>query len=296
MPGATSRLALPYPVGSDAPDGPTAFQALAEGLDDAVLYDQGATGSRPTSTPGSPGVAGRLYYDTSTGFLYQDTGTGWRQIPISGAGQIGATDLASNAVTTAKIPDANVTAAKIADESISPDKLTDTVVAHLGLTDSETKGRGVLEVAGQEITSSTSFTFLSTPDRIQNVVLPTDGLIYISYRALWWLGGSATGTAAIFIGANQLKVPVAEGAPLAIAATVTTGHPGPLYTSPANGLDSAGSAATDSSFVTTGQMVGGIVVEAAAGTYDIGVKFKSSSGAVSLAVKERKLWVKAEGY
>lgn len=71
------------------------FDALAEDLDPKLTpYDAGALGSRPTSTSGSPGKAGRTYRDTSTGVVYLDIGTGW--VPV-GSFQI---DLAASGDAT----------------------------------------------------------------------------------------------------------------------------------------------------------------------------------------------------
>lgn len=62
-------------VGSDIDAG---FQALAEDLDSKIVaYSSGPLGSRPTSTLGSPGVAGRQYYATDVRVLYLDVGTAW---------------------------------------------------------------------------------------------------------------------------------------------------------------------------------------------------------------------------
>jgi hypothetical protein len=137
MPGATSRLALPYPLSSEAADGPAAFLALATALDKANIYSQGLLASRPVSTGGSPGITGRFYYATDNQHLYLDMGTGWVDLNTTfslgvdsvsatniAADAVGASELADNsvdtgaiialAVTTAKIADASVTSAKIA--------------------------------------------------------------------------------------------------------------------------------------------------------------------------------------
>jgi len=76
----TSRWALPYPAGSDSPDGPAQIQALAEALDNHAQHTSGTFAARPTSTGGNPGKAGRFYYATDTGVLYLDHGTGWIEV------------------------------------------------------------------------------------------------------------------------------------------------------------------------------------------------------------------------
>lgn len=74
MSSFTSRLALPYPVGTQAADVPTDMAALATALDIAVIYGQGVLASRPAF-----GIQGRLYMatDTSPQTLYYDTGSSW---------------------------------------------------------------------------------------------------------------------------------------------------------------------------------------------------------------------------
>jgi hypothetical protein len=76
----TTRLALPYPVGTSAFTVAADLQALAEKLDVAAVYDQGTLANRPTSTAGTPGVRGRFYFATDAGpagTLFLDTGTAW---------------------------------------------------------------------------------------------------------------------------------------------------------------------------------------------------------------------------
>lgn len=77
---ATTRLALPYPAGTDPADVPADLQDLAEALDGAALDDQGLLSARPVSTPGSPGIRGRYFWATDQAILYRDHGTGWTTI------------------------------------------------------------------------------------------------------------------------------------------------------------------------------------------------------------------------
>lgn len=80
MPGAaTDRWDFTNPLG---PDPVTQLRAGIDQLMAAVeamgaQVDQGAASSRPTSTPGSPGVEGRFYYSTDSGAFDYDYGTGW---------------------------------------------------------------------------------------------------------------------------------------------------------------------------------------------------------------------------
>lgn len=58
-----------------------AINAINDWLEaNATLTSSGLFASRPTSTPASPGIAGRSYYATDLGLLLRDTGTGW--VPV----------------------------------------------------------------------------------------------------------------------------------------------------------------------------------------------------------------------
>ena len=261
-------------------------------------------------------------------------------------GQLGATTvvaaaLASNAVTTAKILDANVTTAKIgalavttalladlnvttgkiADDAVTNAKVDSTTVAEpIGLNEPTTARRGKSVVATEQSTTSTSFVTLTTPDQVASIVLPTDGLIFVAYRALWKLtGASNPANVQLFLGSNEVLSPFHDAAPQSVAASLANGSTlyGPLQTSPvgtgnAGGFTAAGSSGgSDSTYVTTGQYLGQkegsaghsgalgspVVIEAAAGTYTISVRFKvnvTSGG--TLFLKERKLWVWTMGF
>lgn len=81
----TSRLALPSPQASEAPNGPAQILALNNVLDPIVALDaQGTIANRPPSTPATPGVRGRYYFATDESILYRDNGTGWNAITVAG--------------------------------------------------------------------------------------------------------------------------------------------------------------------------------------------------------------------
>jgi hypothetical protein len=145
-------------------------------------------------------------------------------------------------------------------------------------------------------------------------VLPTDGLICVAYSAVWKESVNAAARAAIFVGSNQLKRPVftASSAPQeAKLFVITTDLYKPLFTSP-TGLewDTIRTITNESGNLntvpTTGQVVGGgsnddkilaggpCYIFAAAGTYDISVQFKASSGSVTAMT--RKLWVWTQAF
>ena len=233
-------------------------------------------------------------------------------------GSIAAGDLASNSVTTAKITDANVTAAK----------LDNTLSQYVGINNGSNVGRGKSIITTEEGRSNAAYATLTTPDQVSNIVLPTDGLIFVAYQATWKETVSNAATAAIFIGSSQL----ASAHPDAGAAVPNqfctaslasygagVGRWAPL-SSYALGLVSYSGAGSYSSAhadyagdVTTGQAIGGGIpiniagagspryvaggvcqVFAAAGTYTVSVRYAASSGTVT--AKNRKLWVWTLGF
>lgn len=164
----------------------------------------------------------------------------------------------------------------------------------------------------EETTTSAGLTLLSTPDRVQNVVLPADGLLMIAFSALWKVDttGNSAG-AGIFLGANQLKNGNQDGATFADFGNYASGVPARwrrLVSTVNRGLWSNAedlSAADAGDDVTTGQILnvsglnavpdtvfdgGAITVFAAAGTYDVSVKWQVAGG-VTLRAKHRKMWV-----
>lgn len=208
-----------------------------------------------------------------------------------------------------------------ADDSVVAQKLDPaTVRAILGLNSTGQARRGKAIIATSEARTSTSYGLLTTPDRVSSLILPADGLIRVRYAATWQESVAGAARAAIFIGANQLKIAnqAANAAITQAAATAeTTGAVDKPLISYWGGLVSLyGAGAAYGGDVTTGQAIGlygasqGISQEinggatqtgnpatvggavdifAAAGTYDISIQFKSSSGSVT--VKNRKLWV-----
>lgn len=143
-------------------------------------------------------------------------------------------------------------------------------------------------IATEQTTTSSTYAELGTPDRVEDIVLPTDGLLLIGFQAQAF--GPSGSKAAVFIGANQLKLePSGGGTPAVQEAALPTNY-GPLYSTP-SGLTAQSSGGGVVDPVTTGQILGAgfIAVFAAAGTYDVSVQFKRTSGAVT--VKNRRLYV-----
>lgn len=191
-------------------------------------------------------------------------------------------------------------------------------------------------ISAEQSRTNTSYGLLGTPDRVQNVVLPADGLIYVLFQAMWKetyslpqdTPNSGNARAAIFLGSNQLQVAHGNGAPVTTAAC---GGPdsglddryGPLFSCPLGLVGLPKNVGADDAAVTTGQVVGAVAntlrrpgieingsvagasvggsgilpglggacaIFAAAGTYDVSVRFKAASG-VTVYAKNRKLWV-----
>lgn len=211
--------------------------------------------------------------------------------------------------------------------ALDTDNFLPAVLDKIGVSSAATIRRGKSIIATEEARTNTAYGLLTTPDRVQNVVLPTDGLIAVVYQALWKGSVATTPRAAIFLGANQIKTrwanvnaPVTQGASLSGAPTADKYR---LLGTNSGGLFAARDTADTAAFtsdVTTGQVLGSVVngfttivnlddsfnvnaepsgggpcyIKAAAGTYDVSVQFKSSSGTVS--VKDRALWVWTMGF
>ena len=188
--------------------------------------------------------------------------------------------------------------------NIDENNLATAVKQKIGLSDGSVVRRGKSIIATSEARTNAAYGLLTTPDRVQNIVLTTDGLIAIIYRAAWQESVNAAARAAIFIGANQLKASqVGTAAPFlqetALAGGVNKDSPLATGVSGLQGDGPPTNAYTGD--VTTGMLTGTYTgspttahfgpcyVFVAAGTYDISVQFKASTGTVT--ANNRKLWV-----
>lgn len=173
-------------------------------------------------------------------------------------------------------------------------------IANAKIKDMRPKRRGKLSVAGSESTTATTYAYsnLATPDRITQIVLPTDGLIVVWYQAIWQNTVASNGRAAIFLSGVQLKIGQGTGVPIVseVNGPAETNDDAVLATVSA-GLGSVGGAGAATE-VTTGQIVaqggsnlgGPLYIFAAAGTYDISVQFKNNAAGTT-TIKNRHLWV-----
>jgi hypothetical protein len=187
-----------------------------------------------------------------------------------------------------------------------------------GVNDGTNKYSGALAVATEQSTVSTSFALLTTPDRIQSIVLPAMGLIHVLYQATWRCTTAGEGYAGIFLGNTQLKRASIANASASDQTAVHMGNTANKWQPLASfgggligdGGPGAWGVADYPGDVTTGMVVGAelgqdaggdidqrggaAVIFAAAGTYDVSVRFRAGVGTVS--VKDRKLWVWVRGF
>lgn len=232
-------------------------------------------------------------------------------------GNIDNTNITPGGVGTVSLADAGVTYAKLGAN------VTSILTGLGGNVPGGAAARGKAIIPGVEIRTNAAFGLLATPDQVAGIVLPTDGLIRVRFHALWKGGATSDAPrAAIFLGANQLKIATqSEGAaPVTQEAEQNqTGSYAPLVTFPGglighhnagdNSLVGTGMALDDPSrtgywYKGTTQVIssGGAqgmgtecLIFADAGTYTVSVQFRSSAGE-AVSVKNRKLWVEAVGF
>lgn len=207
------------------------------------------------------------------------------------------------------------------DGNIDETNLTPALATILGVSQAGTVRRGKSIIPATQTRSNAAYGLLPTPDRVSNVVLPTDGLLFVAYQATLQINAAGSAQAAIFIGANQLKTaqfgvaaPSSVEANFAGAISLNKDYSLWSFTGGLSGNQGV-TAATDVAYtgdVTTGQLVGAYAnavgaaphtnnlhgpacIFAAAGTYDVSVQFKSQGG-VQITVKNRKLWCWTIGF
>ena len=205
-------------------------------------------------------------------------------------------------------------AANLSDGAVTADKILAAAAEDLGLSQTGYVRSGGVTIDTEEARTGTktSYDWMPTPDRVQNVVLPAGGLLLVGYQATWKETSNNTARAAIFLGSNQLKVGLAGvGSPIAQEASIAAGSANQYSVLSTcsyglGSLDGKTYLGTYTGAVTTGQVLGGVqqsasswlgglcIIFADAGTYDVGVKYKASSGDVY--ANYRKLFVKAIGF
>lgn len=172
----------------------------------------------------------------------------------------------------------------------------------LGVSQSGVVRRGKTSITGEETRASSTYDFLTTHDEVTNVVLPASGLLLIHYRATVKTSVANAGRAALYLNGNPVVVMNGNtGAqdPAEATGPFAANTYGLLHTDHDNGMEvtGGGSGAAYTGPTTTGELIPGsafVAVEAAAGTYTVGVKFKATSGTIS--AKNRLLRVAAIGF
>jgi hypothetical protein len=205
------------------------------------------------------------------------------------------------------------------------DVLRDALDAHLAVPGAGFAAAGKSIINTAEVCTNGVYDFLGTDDVVNGITMPTDGLLAIWYKAQWRYDGNGGGRAAVFLNNTQLQMAHGAANSPNVQSAFTGGTSGKYAVlSTFEGGLAALTARDDvaSGDVSTGQIVGGasdftwdllaevgteagtiaentrvyfggpVWVFAAAGTYNVGVKFKRT-GAVgaSITVRNRKLWV-----
>lgn len=158
-----------------------------------------------------------------------------------------------------------------------------------------------------------NYATMPVPDVVEDVVLPADGLLTIGYHGMW----KAPYGAQVTLFLNETEVVMDSGARLRGVYAERADRAGvymPLATSTSGLLNSTPEGTVDyQDPVSTGQVVGlvgwgtsgsaGIErhggmtsVFAAAGTYDVSVRYASLMTPGTIYAKQRKLWVEARGF
>lgn len=222
---------------------------------------------------------------------------------VAGANE-NVNDLNSNLNAITAWANGSVDATNITNASITADKLATALAVSLGISNAANTGRGATVIASTEGRTNTAYGTLATPDQVTGIVVPTNGLLRVTYQATWQESVDGAARAAIFIGANQLKLAASNvAAPAVQEASVQTAinldNPLSTYDRGLSTLGGSGGTAYTGD-VTTGQIIGdgafgggSCVIFVAAGTYTISIQFKASSGTVT--AKNRRLYVEAWG-
>lgn len=187
--------------------------------------------------------------------------------------------------------------------AIELSKLEGTPADELGLNSGGVVRRGKSIIATEETRTNSAYGLMPTPDRVSGIVLSTDGLIAVTYRATWKVTGAAGNRqayAAFFLGAQQLRrsTNAASPDPMELNHTFSAGE---VYRPLESHYEGSFISSADTAYtgdVTTGQVAsrGLLLIEAAAGTYDLSVQFKGAASPEPIVVKNRKLRVWTMGF
>ena len=149
----------------------------------------------PSGFVGDSGLAVRLKYTTSgstwnwVNYIANDAESRYLK---DQAGTVDATNLASNAVTTAKITDANVTTAKIADANVTTAKIADANVTTAKLADGAVTAAKIAGGAG--VPSGAVFYFAANSAPSGYLEANGAAISRTTYAALFAVVGTTFGT------------------------------------------------------------------------------------------------------
>jgi hypothetical protein len=105
----------------------------------------------------------------------------------------------------------NLDGANLKDNSLTGDELLPALAEALGINETGIVRRGKSIIATEESRTNAAFGTLPTADQVQNLVLPSGGLFRITFQGMWKESVAGAARAAIFIGANQLKIADEQG-------------------------------------------------------------------------------------
>lgn len=306
--GSGANMSVDVAAGSGWVQGDdTARQGLYHVVNDAVVNVP--VGAAHATLPRLDQVVARVYDSSVVG------GTDAATLEVvAGVATAGATLVNRNGA--AALPNGAI---RLADVLVAA---ADTSITNSEIRDRRPKTRGYCANSGAEtLTAPTTYRPMTTPDQINELVVPAGALLLVGFQGLWQCSATVNGRAAIFLNGNQLQARNMENLSVGTQAaahdpTLNTNTYEPLATCHV-GLMSGDSGSGANDDVTTGQVLGGysqspnvhameingtvvndlplhlmagglLPIFCDPGTYDLSVQFKSSTGNVS--AKGRKLW------
>ena len=192
------------------------------------------------------------------------------------------------------------------------DRLPVSFLDQVGANSTGTTRHGKSVIDTEQTTSSTTYATLATPDEV-TLTLPEDGILYVTYRALWKYSDveNTESCIAIFVDEDQVLEPSFNGDPPepTFGCVGPTQDPGnEMFYTPVWSLVNASfsdgiNLTADSVDGTAPQAIESsseepptAMITAPAGTHTISIRYKAGVGTETVSVKERKLWVRTEGY
>jgi len=311
MTTSTSRLGLSVIQSGDSVNG---FPAIQQGnmniLDSAALSLQGTLANQPLA---ANVASGTLYKATDLNTLFYSDGSTWHSVGQTLSGVDASRPTASSS-SGCLYHGTDSGATYFSDGST-----WSTIDASKGFT----------IIPGSESTSSASYTTLTTPDQISNLVVPANAILEVWYQAIWQSSAKG-GQATLFLNGNQVVIQGRQSAgtpgPGQMVALNTQTAVDQILTTWGAGLYGTNDASSFSADVATGQIlgysatsgaatfvvnsgtnvfsqyqIGGPYTQAffgggvcgmflAAGTYTVSIRFACSIGSVT--VKNRRLYAR----